>query len=58
MFEEVKYLFNLTLEKVIFVDVTVAKVASLFKKKSDNVSMDGYCPISTQIEGHNPLINN
>ena len=34
MFEEVKYLFNLTLEKVIFVDVTVAKVASLFKKKA------------------------
>ena len=58
MFEQVKYLFILTLEKVIFVDTSQLLKWLHCSKKSDNVSMDGYCPISNQTEGDNPLINN
>ena len=46
IFDPLKYIFNLSLEKGIFPDqLKIAKVTPLFKK-GDNASMDNYRPIS------------
>ena len=46
IFDPLKYIFNLSLEKGIFPDqLKIAKVTPLFKK-ADNASMDNYRPIS------------
>ena len=45
IFDPLKYIFNLSLEKGIFPDqLKIAKVTPLFKK-GDNASMDNYRPI-------------
>ena len=46
IFEPLRYISNLSIEKGIFPDqLKIAKVTPLFKK-GDNVLMDNYCPIS------------
>ena len=46
VFEPLRYIFNLSIEKGIFPDqLKIAKVTPLFKK-GDNVLMDNYCPIA------------
>ena len=46
VFEPLRYIFNLSIEKGIFPDqLKIAKVTPLFKK-GNNALMDNYCPMS------------